>query len=362
MTDEDPFLAAIGFLEGRDNRLNEWGAKLDRAFEVLQSNIYMTAYLFICLLLLLLLASPAMLASGNQSLTNVGAFMHVAAGILMMCHQLPDRSLVFGGIPMPVCARDAGIYVGAAAGFATVLLKNRPKFLSSIKMVALATAPIALDGITQTVLLMRESNNVLRLATGLIFGLGIAAYAANRILLWRRPKFREQVRENGLMAADMAAAAFMLVLFLQTLGGIFGADYLTEPQAVEHALKEYGPLPHGQVRTYYVSSFTPVTIQMDPFYGSHRDIILDDIMATDFAKKRLTNLLSPEVPEHMNGDISVGEALKASADKEHKYGIWAVAFLSGDPVRGRAPYLSEGQGTYIYIDPITAKTITKTTH
>jgi uncharacterized membrane protein len=42
----------------------------------------------------------------------------------VICHQLPVRSFHFAGMPLPVCARCTGIYVGAAA--AAVLLRDSP--------------------------------------------------------------------------------------------------------------------------------------------------------------------------------------------------------------------------------------------
>ena len=362
MTEQDPFLAVMGFLEGKGKGLDRWGARLDAAFETLQSNLYMTVYLVACLLLLLLLSSPFLIASGIRGLVNLGAFMHVSAGFLMMCHQLPDRSFIFDGIPFPVCARDVGIYVGAASGFATVFLEKKPKLLSSIKLVALATVPIALDGITQTILVMRESNNALRLITGLAFGFGIAAYAANRILLWRRPLFRQQVWTSRLAAADLVVALLLIWLLLSATREVMPGDYMRGQDAVALALADYGSRPYAEAKPYMVSSFTPLTIQMDPYYPSHRDNILDDVRASDWAKQRLASFLSSKVPDYMTENMTLGELLQASAEKEHKYGIWAVPVLTEKPVKGSAPYLSEGSGTYYYYDPLTGKLIMKTTH
>ena len=48
------------------------------------------------------------------------ALVYVAGGVL--CHQRPERSMRVRGTPLPVCARCAGIYWGAAAMVLTLAL------------------------------------------------------------------------------------------------------------------------------------------------------------------------------------------------------------------------------------------------
>ena len=91
------------------------------------------------------------------------------------CHQLSYRSLFFDGIKMPVCARCAAIYVATALGLVFFRLKGygRREFTMNWLLFALLFAPTALDGFTQ-LFGWRESTNLLRLATGLPYGLGYA--------------------------------------------------------------------------------------------------------------------------------------------------------------------------------------------
>ena len=42
------------------------------------------------------------------------------------CHQIPERCLDLGAGPMAVCARCAGLYVGALLGVAVSMLLSRP--------------------------------------------------------------------------------------------------------------------------------------------------------------------------------------------------------------------------------------------
>lgn len=92
-----------------------------------------------------------------------------------LCHQLPYRSLFFGGIQMPVCARDASIYVATALGLAFLRLKGfgSKEFRINYLLTVFLFLPTALDGFTQ-LFGWRESTNLLRLITGFPYGIGYA--------------------------------------------------------------------------------------------------------------------------------------------------------------------------------------------
>lgn len=45
----------------------------------------------------------------------------------VLCHQRPERSFAWGGQAWPVCARCAGIYVGAALGAALAATRSRTR-------------------------------------------------------------------------------------------------------------------------------------------------------------------------------------------------------------------------------------------
>lgn len=97
-----------------------------------------------------------------------------------LCHGLPERSLLLGGVPMPVCARCTGIYAGVLAGLAAFplipMLKER-----LMRMIAFAAAtPLAIDGLTQLVGL-RESTNPLRIVTGAIAGVAFGLWILSAV-------------------------------------------------------------------------------------------------------------------------------------------------------------------------------------
>lgn len=96
-----------------------------------------------------------------------------------VCHQFTERSLAYGGRVMPVCARDAGLFLGFAAGALALLLAFGPRprrypGRGTIAVLAAFLVPMAVDALTSYAGL-RESSNTIRLATGSLAGAGLAA-------------------------------------------------------------------------------------------------------------------------------------------------------------------------------------------
>ena len=90
-----------------------------------------------------------------------------------LCHRLPDRTFCVKGHYFPVCSRCTGFYLGAFSYFLYVYF-NFIEYTPSIIFIAfLMLIPTFMDGSTQ-LFGFRESNNLLRLITGLIGGIGLA--------------------------------------------------------------------------------------------------------------------------------------------------------------------------------------------
>jgi uncharacterized membrane protein len=95
-----------------------------------------------------------------------------------ICHQIPERSFYIAGHQLPVCARCTGIYLGALVGSAVASGRSPPRWV-----LMAAVFPLVLDGGTQ--LFFRESNNILRLATGLVAGFVASLYLYAGLYRWQ---------------------------------------------------------------------------------------------------------------------------------------------------------------------------------
>jgi len=93
------------------------------------------------------------------------------------CHQLRERSFFLNDNQMPFCARDVGLFFGAALGsLSSLLLVLRLKW----QYVAFALIPFALDVAAQE-LTAYESTNELRVATGFIAGAACAIFICQKV-------------------------------------------------------------------------------------------------------------------------------------------------------------------------------------
>lgn len=122
-----------------------------------------------------------------------------------VCHRLADHSFMIGGRQLPLCARCSGTYLGAFAGLAVLALLGRGRagrFPTRPQLLVLAAFMLAwaIDGTNSFLALMGwphlyEPGNWLRLATGTLEGIAIAAVLlpALNLTLWRRPDPRHSI-------------------------------------------------------------------------------------------------------------------------------------------------------------------------
>ena len=97
--------------------------------------------------------------------------------VFVACHKIPERSFFYKGKQFPVCARCTGMLLGYLS-FPLYVLHI---FTANIFIVLALNIPAYIDGLTQAANL-RESNNTLRLITGLLSGIGqmgIVSYIGN---------------------------------------------------------------------------------------------------------------------------------------------------------------------------------------
>ncbi len=109
-----------------------------------------------------------------------GASMQWRLLFRILCHGIPSRCLQLLGVPMPLCARCTGIYLGLLAGL--VALFALPWIEERMLRVTMycAALPMAIDGITQAIGL-RESWNGLRMATGFIAAAAFAMWVLRAV-------------------------------------------------------------------------------------------------------------------------------------------------------------------------------------
>jgi uncharacterized membrane protein len=143
-----------------------------------------------------------------------------------LCHQLPERSLFGGGVRVPVCARDAGIYLGFSIALAVLVMmhRDRPSRSPSTPvniLLALGIVAMALDGLTSYAGL-RATTNEIRLLTGLMTGYALAA--------WITPMLNAELwRSSGpgrILPDSRRVAAYLGVLALSYVAIWYGAPYL----------------------------------------------------------------------------------------------------------------------------------------
>lgn len=148
-----------------------------------------------------------------------------------LCHQLPERSFFGGGVQVPVCARDTGIYLGFVISLALLGylhrgarprgLPNRPGWT----VIGAFIAVMAWDGITSYAGL-RETTNELRLFTGTATGFALAAVVLPMLndVLWKYPgvdRVLTPLRALVIWAVSMPVA----VIAIGAVGPRLGVGY-----------------------------------------------------------------------------------------------------------------------------------------
>jgi uncharacterized membrane protein len=94
-----------------------------------------------------------------------------------VCHQIPERSIFIDGKQLPVCARDTGLYIGSLLSMVFIITTRRrahnaiPATFISFSFVFFMLL-LGIDGIT-SYLGIRTTTNAIRLATGLLVGIGL---------------------------------------------------------------------------------------------------------------------------------------------------------------------------------------------
>jgi uncharacterized membrane protein len=148
-----------------------------------------------------------------------------------LCHQLPARSFIAGGHQVPVCARDTGVYVGFMISLALIAALDRGRRRTAAPPVWLIAVGLGLiaamlwDGFTSYAGL-RETTNLLRLATGTGVGFALALVIAPILnaQLWER-RSPDRVLGSPLEGIVWCAAIPVAVAALWWGGPMLGIGY-----------------------------------------------------------------------------------------------------------------------------------------
>lgn len=94
------------------------------------------------------------------------------------CHQMPERSFFFKGYQFPICARCTGVLIGELVALILLLCSIKIGFIVSLILLI----PMGIDwGLQYLKILM--SDNIRRLITGILGGVGMIYFYFNIIML-----------------------------------------------------------------------------------------------------------------------------------------------------------------------------------
>jgi len=111
-----------------------------------------------------------------------------------LCHQKADRSFFINENQMPFCARCTAIWLGLTIGLGFMLFYKIALNEKFLILILIGIIPIGIDGVGQLFQLW-ESNNIIRLITGLLIGIicgisiGIIIDELRDIIKLKKPKY-----------------------------------------------------------------------------------------------------------------------------------------------------------------------------
>ena len=257
--------------------------------------------------LLAVLATPLLIQSDDRLAVGFSALLYIAN--VYMCMQLPERSFQLFGQFLSLDARVLAMVAGSMLAFPFALLRDRmPPFTTSMWFPIAGVALLGIDGTTQ-LFGMRESNNSLRLFTGLLAGFAVVFF-----LLYQLHEKRKLYSGPLVHASALFALVVVAVLAASYYVGGF---YLTKEKAIRMASAD---ATAQYIEAFYIApNAFAHSVRHDSYLRTYSDPILSDI-----ARMRT---------------------------QEHPYGAWAVLLLDEPPKHeGKHAFISGGKGTYYYYD------------
>ncbi len=144
-----------------------------------------------------------------------------------ICHRIADRSFLIDGVPMPLCARCTGIYLGVMTSFLIALASGRTRAsrLPSLKVgvvLALFVVIMGIDGANSYIQLfpnvkgVYEPHNWLRLVTGMYCGIAMfhLVLPVFNGVAWHQPGEGRSLSDLRELAGVCVVAVFVILLVL----------------------------------------------------------------------------------------------------------------------------------------------------
>lgn len=142
-----------------------------------------------------------------------------------VCHRIPERSFIFAGRPLPLCARCSGTYLAALAGIAVSAARGRGRaselprgrWLAVLGLFMLAWAVDGANsflGFFPGAPQLYAPSNLLRLVTGALEGLVVATLLLPvvNLALWADKDPRSALASERDLAALLGAGAVVVAL------------------------------------------------------------------------------------------------------------------------------------------------------
>jgi uncharacterized membrane protein len=132
-----------------------------------------------------------------------------------ICHQLDERTLEVGGVLLPICARDTGIYVGIFSSLLIIFISKHKRASNQIPnitnslLLLLLMAPMIVDGVSSYVGLY-ETTNSIRLLTGALFGFALPFLLAPFFALYKG----ENKSERRIISSTYQLIPPFLIVFV----------------------------------------------------------------------------------------------------------------------------------------------------
>jgi uncharacterized membrane protein len=148
-----------------------------------------------------------------------------------ICHRIPERSFIFGGVQLPLCARCTGTFLGALVGLVAMLAVGRRRASGLPPAGVLGILVIfagfwAFDGANSYLTFfpgaphLYEPRNWLRLTTGMLNGLTLISFAFPifNFTLWRAPAPQRVVKNVGELVAILPVAGVLIYAIQAEIG------------------------------------------------------------------------------------------------------------------------------------------------